>query len=1094
MTSRLAGRRARTPRNGLASRIVRIVWAAAGLIGFFSASAAAQHSNVVFERLSLDQGLSQSIVECIIQDSRGFMWFATQDGLNKYDGYKFTVLRQDPHDVNSLSHDNILALCEDHLGFIWVGTFNAGLNRYDPRTGRFTRFRSDRENPKTLSDDYVRSIYEDRDGRLWVATGRGLSSYDRESDTFTRYLSDPADPKTLSNNTVWRIAEDRSGFIWVGTDDGLNRLDPRTGEFTRFRNRRSDATSIGNNRIRSLLTDRRGMLWVGTEGGLDMLDPAAGACVARYRHEVGDPQSLSSDSVYSLLADTDTTLWIGTNGGGLDLLDRTTGRFTSFRNDPFNPLSLSYNEIYALCKDRSGVLWIGTWGGGLDKVNTKRKGFLAYKRDPNNSNTLSHDIVWSILEEEPGILWIGTHGGGLNRLDRRTNRYTVYRHDPANPASLSNDYVRFVIKDRSKPILWIGTDGGGVDRFDPRAGAFRTYRNVPGNANSLSQDQVRWLYQDSRGIVWVGTNGGGLNRFDPTAETFRRYRHDPTDSTSLSNDYVRTVYEDRSGVYWVGTQGGGLNRFDPATGKFSVIKADANKPDGISSDFMMDTYESRDGVMWVATWSGGLDRFDRERGTFKTYTTANGLASNAIYGMLEDEDGNLWLSTNNGLSRFNPKTETFKNYNVQDGLQSREFNAGAFSQSPSGEMFFGGINGFNAFYPAKIRDNPYVPPIVITSFTNLNQTYSFERIDPHRPLKLSHEDYFFSFEFAALDYTAPAKNLYAYRMDGLDRDWVYTDAGKRYASYTTLPAGKYVFRVKGTNSDGVWNEQATALKIVVLPPFWATWWFRTAIVIFLLGLALFFYRRRVGEIRLATELKAAHDAQMSIMPHGDPQVPGFDVSGVCIPASEVGGDFFDYFWLDDVHTKFGIAVGDVSGKAMNAAMIAVMSSGMICSRVDESFSPGKAMTVINGPLFAKTDEHVFTALILASLDARTRTLALSNAGSVEPLLKSGRSVSRLTNAKSNLPLGAMRDTTYEESEVTLRPGDVLVLFTDGLPDAWNGAGEFYDYDRLTGVLGEIDAASLSAKEIKERIVEDVRRFAGGARQHDDMTIVVVKEM
>jgi ligand-binding sensor domain-containing protein len=1051
----------------------------------------AQEESVVFERLSLEEGLSQSIVECIIQDARGFMWFGTQDGLNRYDGYQFTVLRQDPQDANSLSHNNILSLYEDQTGLIWVGTFNAGLNSYDPRTERFRRFRANRDDPNSLSNDYIRVIYVDISNTVWIGTALGLNRYDRAADRFVRFLSDPANPRTLSNNLVRKICEDRSGLLWIGTDDGLNRLDPRTGEFTRYYHHPDDPRSLSDNAIRALHLDREGMLWVGTENGLNRLDPETGTCI-RYQNDPENPYSLSHNAVYSIHEDSRPTLWIGTNGGGLNRFDRKTGKFHSYRNNPCDQSSLSYDEIYSLCEDESGVLWIGTWGGGIDKVDTKKKEFLHYRRDPNNLNSLSHDIVWSIYEDESGILWIGTHGGGLNRFDRRANRFTHYRHDPQNPNSLSSDIVRIVIEDRSG-MLWLGTNGGGIDKFDRRTGRFTNYRNNPSNPKSLSQDEIRCMYQDRAGALWIGTNGGGLNRFDSATAEFTRYRNNPLDSTSLSNDYVRVVYEDSSGVLWVGTQGGGLNRFDRRTEQFRLFRENPNDPNSINNDFIMWIYESRAGVMWILTWGGGLNRFDREMGRFRSYTEENGLASNATYGALEDGAGRLWISTNNGLSRFDPKTETFKNYGVPDGLQSTEFNTASFFESRSGEMFFGGISGFNAFHPEAIKDNQHVPPIVITSFTKLNHAVKLDKpIWEQTALKLSYRDYVFSFEFAALDYNAPAKNRYAYKMDGLDRDWFYTDAGKRYANYTTLPAGKYVFRVKGSNNDGVWNEKGASIDITITPPFWGTWWFRSLAGIVLVTLGVLWYRRRLKTVRLTTELQAAHNAQMSIMPHGDPKVQGFDISGVCIPASEVGGDFFDYFWLDEKETRFGLAVGDVSGKAMDAAMIAVMSSGMIASNADESFSPRETMTRLNRPLHAKTRENTFTALWLGALDVATRTFAFTNAGIVDPLLKSGQLVIPLMSAGPRLPLGSIKGTVYEEKNITLNQGDVLVLFTDGVTDARNNDRDFYEYENLKKLLEKMDAVSLPAREIKDRIVEDVRRFMGATPQYDDMTVVVVK--
>jgi serine phosphatase RsbU (regulator of sigma subunit) len=361
-------------------------------------------------------------------------------------------------------------------------------------------------------------------------------------------------------------------------------------------------------------------------------------------------------------------------------------------------------------------------------------------------------------------------------------------------------------------------------------------------------------------------------------------------------------------------------------------------------------------------------------------------------------------------------------------------------------------------------------------------------------MKLSYRDYVFSFEFAALDFTAPGKNLYAYRMEGLDRDWVFTSSAKRYANYTTLRPGKYVFRVKGSNNDGVWNEAGTAVAITITPPFWGTWWFRALAIVLIAALALIWYKRRRTSIFLEAELQAAHDAQMSIMPHADPVVEGFDISGICIPASEVGGDFFDYFWLNDRHTKFGLAVGDVSGKAMKAAMIAVMSNGMISSKADEHFTPQAALTGMNRPLFAKTNEEIYTALWLSALDVESKTFTYANAGLLAPLLKTSMSVSALESSGPRVPLGALQDTVYEERSVRVEKGDVLVLFTDGVTDARNSAMEFYEYECLKRFLEIMDTSEMSAREIKDRIVENVKQFVGSAPQHDDMTVVVVKPL
>jgi serine phosphatase RsbU (regulator of sigma subunit) len=471
----------------------------------------------------------------------------------------------------------------------------------------------------------------------------------------------------------------------------------------------------------------------------------------------------------------------------------------------------------------------------------------------------------------------------------------------------------------------------------------------------------------------------------------------------------------------------------------------------------------------------------------------DGLPSDAIYGILEDSKGNLWLTTNNGLSRFSPLTKHFRNYTVRDGLNSREFNGGAFFKSRKGEMFFGGINGFNAFYPDKIKDNPFIPPVVLTSFRKLNEEVEFGKsITEVDVIQLTHKDYFFSFEFASLDYAAPNENLYAYKVEGLDEQWIATTASKRYASYTTLPPGEYTFRVIGSNSDGVWNKRGASVKVVISPAYWQTWWFRFGILLSALAVGLVAYRRRLKTERMKTELRAAHDAQMTIMPHGDPNVPGYDISGLCIPANEVGGDFFDYFWLDHLRSRFGIVIGDVSGKAMQAAMTAVMASGMINAESGNGLSLGEILKKTNGLLYPKTERQMFTAVCLVSLDLHRRVLTFANAGLNKPLLRSMSSVTQLDPSGPTHPLGLLREIEYQERSLDLNSDDVVVLQTDGILEAQDRARNLYGEERLIDLLRTLDVSSASAREIRDRILSDVQQFTASAPQHDDMTVVVIK--
>ena len=888
-----------------------------------------QDNDIRFERISLEQGLSQSVVLCMLQDSHGFMWFGTQDGLNRYDGYDFVVYKHDPEDPHSLSDGFVRSIYEDRSGALWIGTNTGGLDRFDRETERFTHYQNDPDDPHSLSDDNVQSIYEDRAGVLWVGTlGGGLNRLDRESapgagaGQFTHYQNDPDDPHSLSNDNVQSIYEDQAGVLWIGTNGGgLDRLDRESapgagaGQFIHYQNDPDDPHSLSNDNVQSIYEDQAGVLWIGTNGGgLDRLVPSASSGQApsassgqapstgsgqalseaegldresapgagagqftHYRADPDDPHSLSSDNVQSIYEGQAGVLWIGTGDGGLDRLDRETERFTHYQNDPGDPHSLSNDIVQSIYESQAGVLWVGTFGGGLNKHDRDTEQFVHYQNDPDDPHSLSSDAVWSIYQDGEGVLWIGTNGDGLNRLvlseaeglDRASapgagaEQFIHYQNDPDDPHSLSHNIVWSVYQDR-EGVLWVGTNAG-LDRFDPETERFVHYPTLP----------VLSMCQDREGTLWVGTLGGGLGTFDREsapgdgAEQFVYYQNDPNDPHSLSDNTVVSIYEDRDGVLWIGTFSGGLDRLVPSTGsgqalseaegldresapgagakRFVHYANDPGDPHSLSHNTVLSIYQDREGVLWVGTAGGGLNKLDRATGTFTHYTEKDGLPNDYVYGILEDDappgggGRNLWLSTNKGLSRFNPQTETFKNYDVRDGLQSNEFNMSAYHKSSSGEMFFGGIHGFNAFYPDEVIDNPTIPPIVITDFQLFSEPVVVGADSPlQKPIaetdeiRLSYQDDFFSFEFAALHYAAPEENQYAYLMEGLDKDWNYVGT-RRFAGYTSVPPGEYRFRVKGANSDGVWNEEGASVKVIVTPPFWQTWWFGISMAALVVG-------------------------------------------------------------------------------------------------------------------------------------------------------------------------------------------------------------------------------------------------------------------
>ncbi len=798
-----------------------------------------------FEHLSLQEGLSQSSVYAIAQDSQGFLWFGTQDGLNKYDGYDWTVYRHASDDPDTLSHSVISTLYQDQEGTLWIGTDGGGLNRFDPDTGQFVHYRAQPDG-SGLSGDYIRAILQDREGTLWVGTcGSGLNRFDRTKGRFKHYHHKPGDSRTLSSETLSVLYEDRAGTLWVGTSDGgLNRFDRDTGQFIRYQHDPDDPHSLSSNDIAAIYEDREGRFWVGTDdGGLNRLDRTTGQAI-HYRHDPDDPYSLSDDAVSAIHQDREGTLWIGTFGGGLNVLDpgseSQTGRarFFHYQNDLDDERSLSSDFILSIWEDQMGVLWIGTHGGGINKLNLLAKPFVHYQARPQDDGGLSNNVVWAIYEDQAGILWVGSNGGGLDRFDRSSGQVTHYRHAPNEPHSLGNNVVR-AIYEEPDGTFWLGLDDGKVDRFDRSSGRFVHYQLD-------TSASVPTIHRDAKGQLWVGSFGGGLYWFDASADRFVHYKQALHLSHCLSSEYVHDIYEDPDGVLWLATIGGGLNKFEPGQKRLTHYMRDDAHPDSLSNNNLLSIHQGQAGTLWIGTQGGGLNQFDPGTETFTHYREQDGLANDVVYGILEDAQGYLWLSTNRGLSRFDPQRETFRNYDVSDGLQSNEFNGGAYFQSQSGEMFFGGINGFNTFFPEALEDNRQAPPVVITAFKKFNQTVRSDLANGEQ-IELSYQDNFVSFEFAALDYAAPEQNQYAYMMEGLDPDWV--EAGtRRHVDYPDLKPGHYTFHVKGSNSDGVWNESGTSIHITITPPFWATWWFRGGMLLLLVAGVWVAHRLRVASI------------------------------------------------------------------------------------------------------------------------------------------------------------------------------------------------------------------------------------------------------
>ena len=817
---------------------------------------AQQTPNIRFRHLSVEQGLSQEAVHAVLQDSRGLLWFGTQDGLNRYDGYDITVFNHDLKDPASLSNDWIWCLFEDSRGNLWIGTDGGGLNRFLPDREAFERFVSEPSDPFSLSHNRIRVIYEDRVGMLWIGTdGGGLNRLDPETRTFTRFAHDPSNQASLSNDRVRAIAEDAAGTLWIGTDGGgLNLFDAANGSFLHLRHDDDAPHSLSDDRVRVIRETADGAVWVGTyENGLNRWDPATGQ-FSHFVRGAGARTDLADDRVRDLFEDSTGRLWVATDGG-LSTWVAETQSFVSYVHDPSEPASLSDDRVNTVVEDAGGVIWVGTHNG-LNKWNLSAGAFKIYQRNADAPTGLASNVITAFNEDADGNIWVGTYGGGLTRIDAQSGAMTVLAHDPDDPTSLADDRVMAVYSDTAGH-LWVGTYDNGLDRFDPATGTFSHHRHDPDDPTSLSSNGVTTITGDHFGSLWIGTYRGGLNRLDPDSGGFARYRHDPTNPASLGSDSVLALHEDETGALWIGTEDAGLSRFDRRSGTFSHYRHDSGDSTSLSSDTPWAIHQDRHGGFWIGSQGGGLNYWDpvHRRALepiFRRYLRGDGLPSSVVYGILEDDEQNLWLSTSRGISRLNPSTGHVKTYDITHGLQGNDFMFAAQFRSRDGRMFFGGSNGFNVFKPEEVRDNEHVPPVILTEFLKFNQKVALGTLTGGDPIQLSYKDSVVAFEFAALDFMAPEHNQYRYMLEGFDDEW--NEVGdQRRTTYTNLEAGEYTLRVQASNNDGLWNEEGLALALVVGTPPWWSWW---AILLYVLAgvcAVLAIVRRQMNKLERQAE-------------------------------------------------------------------------------------------------------------------------------------------------------------------------------------------------------------------------------------------------
>jgi ligand-binding sensor domain-containing protein/signal transduction histidine kinase len=843
-----------------------------------------EKERIDFSIYTTEQGRSHNSGNCFAQDKNGFLWIGCNGGLEKFDGYKFTIYKPQSGDPYSLSGIIVWALYVDTSNTLWIGTVGGGLNKYIRDKDRFISYKHTTLDSNSISSDNISCIFEDRSGRLWIGTkGGGINYFDRKEERFISFKRDPSNPNSLRNNIIHDYCIDRSGMVWLGTENGISIFDPETQSFKAYYKKPHDLDIFHEKAIVSLLTTRSGIIWIGTwRKGLFKYDSKHGK-LTMYQYKYNDPYSIKGHDMYDIFEDSFGNIWIGTENG-LHKYIPGTDNFIHYAADPNNLKSLSDNFIRSIFEDRTGVLWIGTNNGGLNKFDLYRKKFVHYTYQKDSPYTLSNTHVCWIHEDRKGRIWIATRGG-LNVFNKKNRRFTCYKHEPANTNSLSNNIVISVTSGKESEV-WIGSDGG-LDRLNTETETFEHYPYKFGQPNSLSNENVRALYYDKSGVLWIGTWGGGLDKFEPDKNRFTNY---PVDPGNVMNNVIITILEDNEGNLWFGTYGKGLVKFNPVTEKYTYYLAEPDDPEKLKDNVVNTVYQDSRGKIWAGTAGGGLSEFDPQEEIFTTYNVEDGLPTSEINGILEDIHGNLWISTGKGISHFNRSERSFTNYAIDDGLQAYVFYSNSCCKTRNGEMYFGGINGFNVFIPDSIKANPYLPRMTISDFQILNKSVKIEekingRIILEKPISeteeviLSPEEYIFSIEFAALHFAAPMRNRYAYMMEGFNKEWIETDASKRFISYTTLKPGKYVFKVKGSNNDGRWNPEPVSLRITVLPPYWQTWWFRMVIVIAILLLVIGIHKYRIRIIeRRRKELAIQVDERTAELKQSNEELEAFTYS------------------------------------------------------------------------------------------------------------------------------------------------------------------------------------------------------------------------
>jgi ligand-binding sensor domain-containing protein/PAS domain-containing protein len=813
---------------------------------------------ITFERISIEQGLTHTIVNNIFQDSKGFMWFCTGGGLCRYDGYNFKEYRPEPDNDNSLSSRNIYCIVEDKGGTLWIGA-EIGLNRLDPKTDQITRYVYDPKNTGGISNQIINDLLIDKKGNLWLATGNGINLYNRKNDSFIHFTSKKHDSNTIPDNTINCLFEDKQGQLWAGTDSGFAKFNPQISKWVTYSPNIKDGKTISNKAVYHITEHHDGNLLIGAKNYFGILHPKNNL-LETFLSKQNNLQTVNS-STNQILFDNNKKIWLATENG-LCFFDVNKKSLTSYIGDSQDPYDINNFAIKKIFQDRSGIIWMATYKGGVYKYDPNKIKFNVFRHDPRNpQNSIPENNIYAIFQDKLKNIWVGTWSQGLTRIDGRTGKYSFFKTNAKSDKSIYSNSINTIAADKNGDI-WAGAWSFGLEKITNNGKVeIKRYPGTPDIPNGFHAWTVTKIILSDQGDLFFTTHDFGVRKYNSNNDKFSYYPQSK-DTIGIPYGSIWNVLLDKSGKLWIGSDTEGFCIYDPHTGRYENYRHRNHQPNSLICNSVRCILQASDGYYYISTAGGGIDRFDYKKKTFTHFTTNQGLCSNMVYGLLEDKKSNIWMSTERGLSRFNLKTQEFRNFDISDGIQSNEFNPNSYSIASDGRMFFGGVNGFNAFYPDSIKESQFKVPVVITNLEIFNHPVKVgekfngrvileNSISDTKKIILNYSDKIFTIEFAALHYAAPEKIMYKFKLEGFDENWQTTTAKRRLATYSNIPGGTYTFRVIATNCDGIWNTEGATLIIKVRPPFWKTWWFITLFLITLTSIIIYYVKWR--EKKLAEE-------------------------------------------------------------------------------------------------------------------------------------------------------------------------------------------------------------------------------------------------